>query len=42
MRDLEKRFVPVMMSGGPKKAVWMTYIYRARRAVIDKKKVFAR
>ena len=40
MRDLERRYVPVRKSVGPKKAVWMTY--RARRAVINKRKVFAR
>ena len=40
MRDLEKKFVPVKKSKGPRKAVWMTY--RARRAVINKRKVFAR
>ena len=40
MRDLERRFVPVRKSKGPRKAVWMTY--RARKAGINKRKVFAR
>ena len=40
MRDLERRYAPVRKWGGPKKAVWMNY--RARRAVINKRKVFAR
>ena len=39
MRNLERRYVPVKRRDGFKKAVWMTY--RARRAVINKIKVFA-
>ena len=37
---LERRYVPVRRKGGLKKAVWMTY--RARKAVINKRKVFAK
>ena len=40
MRDLERKYVPVKKGGGSKKAVWMTF--RAKRAVINKRKVFAR
>ena len=40
LRDLERRFVPVRKSGGPRKAVWMTY--KARKAVMNKRKVFAK
>ena len=40
MRDLEKKYVPVKKSKGPRKAVWMTY--KARIAVMNKRKVFAR
>jgi hypothetical protein len=40
MRDLERKYVPVKKGGGSRKAVWMTF--RARRAVINKRKVFAR
>jgi hypothetical protein len=37
MRDLERRFVPVKKERGPRKAT-----YRTRRAVINKRKVFAK
>ena len=40
MHDLERKYVPVKKGGGYKKAVWMTF--RAKRAVINKRKVFAR
>ena len=40
LRDLERRYVPVRKSGGPKKAVWMTY--KARKAVMNMRKVFAK
>ena len=40
MRDLERRYVPVRRRGGSKKPMWMTY--GARRAVINKRKVFAK
>ena len=40
MRDLERRYVPVRRRGGPKKPMWMTY--GVRRAVINKRKVFAK
>ena len=40
MCDLERRFIPVKRSGGPRKPMWMTY--GARRAVINKRKVFAK
>ena len=40
MRDLERRYVPIRKRVGSKKAVWMNY--RARRAVTDKRRVFAR
>ena len=39
MRELERRYVPVRRRG-PKKPMWMTY--GARRAVINKRKVFAK
>ena len=40
MHGLERKYVPIRRSGGPRKAVWMTY--KARRAVINKRRVFAR
>ena len=40
MCSLERRYVPVRRGGGSRKPMWMTY--GARRAVINKTKVFAK
>ena len=40
MHGLERKYMPIRRSGGPRKAVWMTY--KARRAVVNKRRVFAR